>query len=69
MQAFCETYAALHLFYILIGTIVHADGHAISERQSHLEQQRIIPIFHKLAYFRHLLQTTMYLLKVLPLEE
>ena len=53
MQAFCEIHA-LHLFYIVISTIVHADGHATSERHSHLQQQRIVALLHMLPYFRYL---------------
>ena len=47
MQALCET-CAPHLFYILISTIVSADRHAISERHSHSQQQRIVALLHKL---------------------
>ena len=36
MQVFCKTHAP-HLFYILISTIEGADGHATSERHSHLQ--------------------------------
>ena len=68
MQAFCGTHAP-HLYYILISTIVSADGHAASERHSHLQQQRIVALLHMLPYFRYLLQITMYLPKVLPFEE
>ena len=68
MQALCETHAP-HLFYILISTIVSADGHATSERHSHLQQQRIVVLLHILPYFRYLIQITMYLPKVLPSEE
>ena len=41
MQVFCKTHAP-HLYYILISTIEGADGHATSERHSHLQQQRIV---------------------------
>ena len=68
MKALCETHAP-HLFYILISTIVSADGHATSERHSHLQQQRIVVLLHMLPNFRYLLQITMYLPKVLPPEE
>nr|XP_058964946.1 uncharacterized protein LOC131791623 [Pocillopora verrucosa] len=51
MQALSETHAP-HLFYILISTIVSADGHATSERHSHLQQQRIVVLLHILTYFR-----------------
>ncbi|XP_066026836.1 uncharacterized protein [Pocillopora verrucosa] len=51
MQALCETHAP-HLFYILISTIVSADGYATSERHSHLQQQRIVVLLHILTYFR-----------------
>ena len=43
MQVFCKTHAP-HLFYILISTIEGADGHATSERHSHLQQQRIVAL-------------------------
>ena len=68
MQAFCETRAP-HLFYILISTIVGADGHSTSERHSHLQQQRMVALLHMLPYFRYLLQITMFLPKVLPFEK
>ena len=83
MQAFCETRAP-HLFYILICTIVGADGHSTSERHSHLQQQRMVALLHMLQvlqqqrmvallhmlpYFRYLLQITMYLPTVLPFEK
>ena len=47
MQVFCKTHAP-HLFYILISTIEGADGHATSERHSHLQQQRIVALLHML---------------------
>ena len=68
MQALCETHAP-HLFYILISTIVSVDGHATSNRHSHLQQQRIVALLHVLPYFRFLLQTAKYLPKVLTLRE
>ena len=64
MQAFCET-CAPHFFYILISTIVSTDGHATSERHSHLQRQKIVALLKMLPYFRYLLQITMYLPKVL----
>ena len=50
MQVFCKTHAP-HLYYILISTIEGADGHATSERHSHLQQQRIVALLHMLLFF------------------
>ena len=49
MQVFCKTHAP-DLFYILISTIEGADGHATSERHSHLQQQKIVALLHVLLF-------------------
>ena len=60
---------SVRLIYILISTIVSANRHATSERHPHLQQQRIVVLLHMLTNFRYFLQITIYLPKVLPLEE